>query len=210
MSDTSATIWWIELIKISPALITVLFCIVLVILNRRTLAAMLERMTKFKGLGVEAEFATKELDSAIASHHVQVSTNDRKGALKRLNVTAPLLRDARVLWVDDQPASTRSERVLLEQAGARVTTVTTSADADRELRKHEYLLVITDLQREGNATEGLDFVRRTVESGTYRWTIAYVGSEQWGRPRPAYLFAITNRPDHLIHYICDVAERERL
>src|SRR5688572_18259223 len=62
MSQTNAAIWWIELIKISPGLITVLFCIVLVILNRRTLTAMLERMTKFKGLGLEAEFATKELD----------------------------------------------------------------------------------------------------------------------------------------------------
>jgi len=210
MSQTSAAIWWIELIKISPGLITVLFCIVLVILNRKTLTAMLERMTKFKGLGLEAEFATKELDSAIASHQVAVSADDRKGALKRLNVTSPLLRDARVLWVDDEPASTRSERALLEKAGARVTTVKTSADAERELMEHEYLLVITDLKREGNATEGLDFVRRTVASGTYRWAIAYVATDQWGKPRPEYLFAITNRPDHLIHYICDVAERERL
>ena len=210
MSETSATIWWIELIRISPGLITVLFCIVLVILNRKTLTAMFERMTKFRGLGVEAEFATKDLDSAIASHEVAVSADDRKGALKRLNLTAPLLRDARVLWVDDEPASTRSERALLEKAGARVTTVKTSADAERELEEHEYLFVITDLQREGNATEGLDFVKCTVASGAYRWTIAYVGTDQQGRPRPEYLFAITNRPDHLIHYICDVAERERL
>src|SRR4051812_38853301 len=123
MSQTSGATWWIELIKISPGLITVLFCIVLVILNRKTLTAMLERMTKFKGLGVEAEFATKDLDSAIANHQVVVSADDRNGALKRLNLAARLLRNARVLWVDDEPASTRSERALLEKAGARVTTV---------------------------------------------------------------------------------------
>jgi CheY-like chemotaxis protein len=210
MPETSATIWWIELIKISPGLITVLFCIVLVVLNRKTLVALLERMTKFKGLGVEAEFATKELDSAIASQEVKVSADDRKGALKRLNLAVPLLRNARLLWVDDEPASTRSERALLEKAGAHVTAVKTSAEAERELIENEYLLVITDLKREGNPTEGLDFVGRTVASGTYRWTIAYVGTAQWGKPRPEYLFAITNRPDHLIHYICDVAERERL
>ena len=73
-----------------------------------------------------------------------------------------------------------------------------------------YLLVVTDLTREGSSTEGLDFVRRTVASSTSRWTIAYVATDEWGKPRPEYLFAITNRPDHLIHYICDVVERERL
>jgi CheY-like chemotaxis protein len=201
---------WIELIRVSPGLVTVLFCIVLVIVNRRTLRAMLDRMTKFKGLGIEAEFAAKELESAIAHQQVAVSTDDRKGALKRLAVTAPLLRDARVLWVDDQPAKTKSERALLEKAGARVTMVTTSAEAERELTENEYLLVITDIRREGKEAEGLDFVNRTVLKKIYRWTIAYVAADQWGKPRPEHLFAITNRPDHLVHYICDVAERERL
>ncbi len=203
-------IWWIELIKISPGLITAVFAVILVLVNRKTLRAMLDRMTKFKGLGIEAEFASKELESAIASQQVVVSADDRSRALKRLGTTAPLLRDTRMLWVDDEPVRTRSERALLEKVGARITTVKTSAEAERELIENEYLLVLTDLKREGRETEGLDFVRRTVTSGTYRWTIAYVGTDQWGQARPAYLFAITNRPDHLIHYVCDVAERERL
>jgi hypothetical protein len=49
-----------------------------------------------------------------------------------------------------------------------------------------------------------------VAAETYRWTIAYVGTDQEGKTRPANLFAITNRPDHLIHYVCDIIERERL
>ena len=203
-------IWWIELIKISPALIAALFTVVLVLVNRKTLRLMLNRMTKFKALGVEAEFASKELDSAIARQQVPVSADDRNSALKRLDMAAPLLRDARMLWVDDEPVRTKSERALLERVGARITTVKTSAEAERELIESEYLLVLTDLKREGRETEGLDFVKRTVTNGTYRWTIAYVGTDQWGKARPAYLFAITNRPDHLIHYVCDVVERERL
>src|SRR5688572_19706110 len=210
MPDKMNEIWWIELIKISPALIAALFAIVLVIANRKTLRAMLDRMTKFKALGVEAEFASKELDSAIAYQQVAVSADDRNMALKRLALAGPLLRDARVLWVDDEPVGTRSERGLLEKVGARITTVKESAEAARELYENEYLLVLTDLNREGRETEGLDFVARTVTSGTYRWTIAYVGTDQWGKARPAFLFAITNRPDHLIHYVCDIAERERL
>jgi len=203
-------IWWIELIKISPALITTVFVVILVIANRKTLRGMLDRMTKFKGLGIEAEFASKEMDNAIANQKVTVSTHDRSSALKRLAMMAPLLRDARLLWVDNEPARTKSERAMLEKVGARITTVKTSAEAERELKENEYLMVLTDLDREGKATEGLEFVKRTVANKTHRWTIAYVGTDQWGLPRPPYLFAITNRPDHLIHYVCDVAERERL
>lgn len=210
MPEKMNEIWWIELIKISPALIAALFTVVLVLVNRKTLRLMLNRMTKFKALGVEAEFASKELDSAIARQQVPVSADDRNSALKRLDMAAPLLRDARMLWVDDEPVRTKSERALLERVGARITTVKTSAEAERELIESEYLLVLTDLKREGRETEGLDFVKRTVTNGTYRWTIAYVGTDQWGKARPAYLFAITNRPDHLIHYVCDVVERERL
>jgi len=203
-------IWWIELIKISPALITTVFVVILVIANRKTLRGMLDRMTKFKGLGIEAEFASKEMDNAIANQKVTVSTHDRSSALKRLAMMAPLLRDARLLWVDNEPARTKSERAMLEKVGARITTVKTSAEAERELKENEYLMVLTDLDREGKATEGLEFVKRTVANKTHRWTIAYVETGQWGLPRPPYLFAITNRPDHLIHYVCDVAERERL
>lgn len=210
MPDKSDATWWIELIKISPGLIAAVFSVILVIVNRKTLRGMLDRMTKFKGLGIEAEFASRALDSAIAHQQVAVSADDRSRALKRLEMAAPLIRDARLLWVDDEPQKTKSERTLLERVGARITTVRTSAEAERELVENEYLLVLTDLKREGRETEGLEFVQRTVATHTYRWTIAYVGTDQWGKTRPAYLFAITNRPDHLVHYVCDVAERERL
>jgi CheY-like chemotaxis protein len=210
MSTESQAVWWIELIKIAPALIATLAVITLVVWNRVEIRELLERMTKLKALGVEAEFAAKDLDKAIANQGVTVSVGDRSSALKRLNAVGPLLRDARILWVDDNPESTRAERSLLEKVGARVTTVKTSADGERELRENEYLLVLTDLKREGRPTEGLDFVNRTVANHTYRWTIAYVGGDQWGKSRPPYLFAITDRPDQLIQYVCDVVERERI
>ncbi len=203
-------IWWIELIKVSPGLITASLAVGVVVAYRQAIQPLLGRMTKFKGIGIEAEFSAKSLDEAIKEHQVKVSENDRKGALKRLHVIAPLLRDARLLWVDDNPASTRNERSLLDGFGVRITTVKTSAQAEQELRENEYLLVITDLNREGKANEGLKFVKRTVASKTNRWTIAYVGTDQCRQSKPAYLFGITNRPDHLIHLICDVIERERL
>jgi CheY-like chemotaxis protein len=209
MAEEGTAVWWVELIKVAPGLITALFGIVLVVANRKTLGALLKRMTKFKGFGLEAEFAS-DLDSAIADHGVPVSTADRDSALKRLDMVAPLMRDARILWIDDNPASTKKERALLEKAGARIATVRTSAEAERELRDNEYLMIITDIKREGKSTEGLEFIQRMARQGIERFTIAYVGTPQAGLPRPAYLFGITNRPDHLVHYVCDVVERERL
>ena len=209
MPNEGSAVWWVELIKVAPGLITALFGIVLVVVNRKTLGALLKRMTKLKGLGLEAEFAS-DLDSAIADRSVAVSMGDRDSALKRLDMVGPLIRDARILWIDDKPSGTKKERALLEKAGARITTARTSAEAERELRDNEYLMVITDLDREGKPTEGLEFIQRMVRQGIEPFSIAYVGTPQIGLPRPAYLFGITDRPDHLVHYVCDVVERERL
>lgn len=210
MADEVNPVWWIELIKVSPGLAGAGIAIGILVAYRKEVRALLGRITKFAALGVEAEFSERTLENAAAAQHVQVSFDDKRSVVKRLHATAALLRDAKILWVDDDPARTRNERALLEGFGVRITIVTTSAEAEKALREHEYLLVITDLKREGRDTEGLDFVKRTVEAKTYRWTIAYVGTDQWGLSRPAHLFAITHRPDHLMHYVCDVVERERL
>jgi CheY-like chemotaxis protein len=210
MAADAAPIWWIEVIKISPGLISAGLAVALVAFYHKEVRALLTRMTKFKALGVEAEFSAKAMDGAIIAQGVQVSDGDRKGALKRLAFIAPLLRDARMLWVDDNPASTRNERAVLEGFGARVDTVTSSAEAERAVRDNIYTLVITDLKREGRDDEGLQFVSRLVASRTYVWTIAYTGSDQTGKARPANLFGITNRPDHLMHLVCDIVEREKL
>jgi CheY-like chemotaxis protein len=209
VAEDSNPIWWIELIKISPGLIAVTLAVVVFVANYKELRALLSRTTKFKGLGIEVEFTAHSLDNAIEAQKVAVSPEDRKGVLQRLQILAPWLRDMRLLWVDDNPENTRNERALLDRLGARVTTVKTSAEAERELRENDYLLVITDIKRENKETEGLEFVKRMVTSKTYRWTIAYVGTDQWDHARPPYLFGITNRPDHLMHLICDVVERER-
>lgn len=210
MAEQASPVWWVELIKISPGLITAGLAVGLVVAYRKELGALIRHMTKFKALGIEAEFDARVMDNAIAAQGVLVSSDDKTGALKRLQFVSPLLRDTRILWVDDTPSTTRNERALLEYCGARVTSVTTSIAAENELRDNVFAMVITDLKREGKETEGLEFVNRTVAAETYRWTIAYVGTDQEGKPRPANLFAITNRPDHLIHYVCDIIERERL
>jgi CheY-like chemotaxis protein len=209
MNEVGA-VWWIELIKVSPGLITVLLAIFVVCAYHGELKTLLSRVTRFKGVGIEAEFSVKTLTSAISAHNVVVGEYDKYGAIKRLQAVAPLLRDAQILWVDDNPESTRNERALVEYYGARNTTVISSRDAERELHNNVFVMMITDIEREGNATEGLEFVDRMVQKGImYPRSIAYVATDQKAKPRPANLFAITNRPDELMQYVCDVIERER-
>lgn len=210
MADKQDPLWWIEMLKIAPALIAACLAVGIVIAYHSDLSALFARMTKFKALGVETEFSAKAMEKAIDAQSVQVSEDDRKGSLKRLALLAPLLRDTRMLWVDDTPARTRNERALLEGYGVRIDTFTASAPAEQALRDNKYLLVITDLKREGRDDEGLQFVARTVANKINIWTIAYVGTDQQGLARPANLFGITNRPDHLMHLVCDVVERERI
>lgn len=205
-----AQVWWIELIKVSPGLITASLAVYLVYQYQNELRALFQRIDKFKGFGIEAEFASKSLDKAISAQQVVVCEEDRQSALRRLNLIAQLLNEIRVLWIDDNHASTRYERELLEKFGVRFTLASTSARAEAALQENIFLFVITDINREGRNTEGLDFVNRIADNGIYRWTIAYVGTDQQGLPRPPNLFGITNRPDHLIHLVCDIVEREKL
>ncbi len=204
--------WWVELIKVSPGLVTALIGVALLVLYYREIRLLFSRMTKIKALGVEAEFADKTLSQAIVAQHMtaHVSADDKKGVLKRLALIGPLLAGSRILWVDDNPANNRNERALLEGFGARVDSFKISAEAELALKENVYLLAITDLEREGRSDEGLLFLARTLAANTQVWTIAYVASDQRGMPRPADLFGITNRPDHLMHLICDIVEREKI
>ena len=203
-------VWWIELIKVSPSLLAALLATGVILYWRRDIGERMRSMTQFKVLGMEAVFDAKALDKAIESQGVAVSLGDRRGALKRMHFIAPILRDMRLLWVDDNPTGTRSERALLEDVGIRITVVVSSADAEKELRNHLFTLMITDLRREGRDDEGLRFVSRARSERFNRWTIAYVSTDQFGLGVPPGLFGITHRPDHLLHLVCDVAERERL
>src|SRR5262245_59165893 len=208
--DTSNFI--VELIKVSPGLAAAGITLGVLIAYRHQIDNLFYRLNKFKGFGVEAEFATQPLERAIEARQVQklVSFGDRRSVLRRLAWAAPLLRDMPLLWVDDRPQDTQFERGLLKDCGVRVTLATASAEAERALRETDFTVVVTDIKREGSDTEGLDFVARAWRGHFYRWTIAYTGTPQEGRSVPPHLFGITKRPDHLLHLICDAAERERL
>ncbi len=208
MSSESSVL--IEFIKASPALIVSIVGSLFLIANADAIGKLLRKATKLSALGVSIEAAGDTLDDAFKAHGLagMASQRERMAVLRRLNACAPLLRGTRVLWVDDQPKNNEAEVKLLKSLDVEVQQVGTSADADAFLDIRHYLLVITDFDREGSTTTGIDFAKQVAARSAAPPVIGYVGTDQTDRARPPHLFGVTNRPDHLMQLVCDVAQRE--
>jgi hypothetical protein len=78
------------------------------------------------------------------------------------------------------------------------------------LSENRYDLVISDIARHGVPNEGIAFLSLMREQKLSRPTVFYVGRIDWDKGTPPYAFGITNRVDHLLHYVMDIVEREML
>jgi CheY-like chemotaxis protein len=208
MSDQSNLL--AELIKVLPGLLMAVVVIVLLLANADAIARLLRNASRVKALGIEIEASAVSLNKAIELHLLDdaVSYRDRMAVLRRLSANAALLRGARALWVDDQPANNLNERTLLESLDVRVDLVTDSGAAEQSLRNHRYLLMVTDIRREARDDEGIRFVQGLAAKGLLLPAIGYTGTDQSAQARPAHFFGMTHRPDHLMQLVCDVAQRE--
>jgi CheY-like chemotaxis protein len=201
-----------SLISILPTVMWIILVGLVFVLLRRTLESnVLPRLTGAKGPGFEFSFAAaaNQLDEAIANSHATVSQGDRRGALGRAERHLGILQGARILWVDDAPEGNRQERKLLHSLGIIIDLADETDEALTRLARAEYDLVITDMARDGDDKAGQTLIRRMREKRIYRWTIIYLREFHPDDGTPAWAFAITNRPDQLLHYVIDIMERER-
>ena len=140
------------------------------------------------------------------------------GALLRAHQLRRILRGARLLWVDDNPDNNQPMVDLLHRFRVVVDTAMSTSEALTLARRHRYDVVVSDIAREGNKRAGLEMRAQMEQENTSRWTIFYVEKldtatlpgGKWPHPIvPPGGFAITNRPDHLLHSILDALERDR-
>jgi CheY-like chemotaxis protein len=109
--------------------------------------------------------------------------------------------------VDDHPENNQNERQMFRQLKVEVDSATSTEEALRMVRNGNYDLVLSDMNREGDATAGLTFLAQLRKEKTTP-VIFYVGvSETKGVPAQA--FGITNRPDELLHLTLDALERKK-
>jgi CheY-like chemotaxis protein len=153
--------------------------------------------------GIELALGER-VQAAAQKQKVSVSADDQSRIVRRLERSAPLLNGARILWVDDHPEFNVNEAATLEAFGALITFATDNEKALSLLDRESFHLVITDWKRD---EEGEDAGKELVEkTGGRPWTIFYVGHE---RRKPEQAFALTRRPNQLLHYVLDALERSR-
>jgi CheY-like chemotaxis protein len=148
-------------------------------------------------------------DLATAKREIAISDKDRAQLLRRINYVADLMDGAGVLWVDDNPENNAYEMKLLRSLGIRIDVAESTSQALQFLGETKYDAVISDMARDGTPDAGLRFLTEIQDRGMTQRPIFYVGEHLASKGTPAGAFAITNRPDHLIHYLIDVLERER-
>lgn len=200
----------VELVRLIPSVLWILFVAILIgIFYRPIRYELLPRMSGFSAFGVEVTLIREELDRAIEDQEVQVSKNDRVQVLRRAQRVASVLRGAQVLWVDDNPDNNNYERGVLQSLGIVVDLARSTDKALAMLRSKKYDAVISDMERDGVEDEGQRFVSKMLEQELYRWTTFYVAGFDPSRGVPSYVHGMTNRPDHLLHNVMDILERER-
>jgi eukaryotic-like serine/threonine-protein kinase len=129
-------------------------------------------------------------------------------ALRRAQRAQGAASGARILWVDDRPEGNRYEILLLESLGIEVVTATSTREAQQKIETERWDLVLSDLNREQNPTEGLQLLHWLREQGR-RLPVVYYTMPPTALPeRPPGSFGMTTQPDELVHLVFDVLERK--
>lgn len=128
---------------------------------------------------------------------------------RRAKCVRPLLRGARVLWVDDNPGNNLYERIALASLDISVDLALSTEEALFMVTRLQYDLVLSDMNRLANPTAGTELLDHLRRKRVATPVVFYVGHVDRGRTLPLGAFGITNRPDELFHYIFDVIERRR-
>lgn len=126
----------------------------------------------------------------------------------RIALVRPVLRDARVLWVDDQPENNFYERLALTDLGVQIDITVSTEEAISFLEHKTYHAIISDMNRRGIPDEGLRMLRIVPASAPPMVFYTFDLTKSLGVPPGA--FGITNQPDELMHLLLDILERTRL
>ena len=125
----------------------------------------------------------------------------------RATLVEAVLRGRRVLWVDDCPENNFYERIALSQLGLAVDLAISTTEG---LRAAEYLtpdVIISDMERAGQQDAGMELLGALRQRGLSTPVLFYIRQVDPSLGTPRGAFAITERPDELLHCVLDVLER---
>lgn len=130
-------------------------------------------------------------------------------ALRRAQLVVPILRGARLLWVDDNPDSVRPLVGIVSALGIQVNVVQTSAQFLERAAQEKYDVMVSDIRRGKVPDEGLRCLQALKGRGAYPGFIFFIGDLDQSRGVPPGAFGITNSGEEWLHLVLDVLERRR-
>jgi CheY-like chemotaxis protein len=213
----------VALIEIVPEVLGIALVSYVVFRNRDDIGegikALFARITRFSVGPVAVEFAEQVLNEAAkgrkdeAGKEVTVSAYASAQVLHRAARLKPLLKGARLLWIDDHPEPNKPLQKLLEGWLERdVDVALSTTEAQDRMKRHVYDAVVTDLGRDDPTDDAAQFLENLPDD--HPPFVVYLQQllrDATGRnillPRKA--FAITVRPDELLNLVMDVLERQR-
>jgi hypothetical protein len=206
LADTDPT--WVEVLNVLPGVLWPILAFVAVAVFFGPLRRRVVDLRSVKAGSFEATFADALRRDEPAG--TNATDRDRRGAAGRALRTRDACVDRKVLWVDDEPGGNQAlARTIRDLLGIQFLFALSTSEALCTLAHDEQIvMIITNMARGGDDRAGLDLIRASRDAQLSRWTVMYVRRLDPDLGTPAGAFAITNRPDELVHYIIDICERE--
>jgi hypothetical protein len=125
--------------------------------NRNEFKELFSLMQKVEFAGLKAEFARRNLNeydarrASLMKGKAFLKPEHHKALYLRASYLAPILADAQILWVDDNPEANNPEIAFLTERLVRIRLARTNDQAMDELGSGRIDLVISDVGRKGEA-----------------------------------------------------------
>ena len=199
----------IELIKIIPSVLWIIFIAVLLFVFYMPIKnVLIPQLSEFKAFGIEAKFIKEELTKA-AYQNPEVKEKALDQVARRAQRIALIIQGAKLLLVNDIPEEMIHAQRILQSLGVVIDVARNTQTALTMMAQTDYDLIVSDMSRNGIPDEGLRFLKESIKRSVYRPTIFTVANFDPSRGVPAYAFGITNRVDEMLNLIFDVLERTR-
>ncbi|MBV1936652.1 response regulator [Streptomyces sp. BV286] len=201
---------WIKLIGTLPSLLWVTFAVVAFLSLRGTIIhSLVPRVTALRALGVEVEMAGQLLDQVAEHSDTPVTPNMRRGVLGRLEHAAATLRGGRILWIDDHPEHNGALISLFRSMEMVVDTARSTDEGLVALRHGSYDVILSDIDRDGDPRAGISMLRELEGRNVDRPVVMYSQKFNPELGVDRRIFAATNNPAEIVHYVIDLMERVR-
>lgn len=198
-----------------PSVLWVAFAVLVWLGVRKALLPQLGKLSSVNAAGVELRFAEKLLEDAsqnagYVAEGGAAPASERRAVVSRLDHAIDIMRDGRILWVDDHPEGNEPLIELFTKL-EMVVDIARSTDEGLELlRRRSYDLVLTDMHRETEkpaSTAGLTLINK-IEGLRIRLPIV-ISAAQFDPQRGVHpaVFGYTNEPNEVVNLVIDIMER---